>query len=359
MRVAYLVFELVVRSYAARVSLIVACSIAGQSCALIHHYPPGFDLPSLENLIERAGYLASISYRLKMPNWVAERLDHTSHIKIGSRKKAKFRPDPQVPDSFQATDRDYHSSGWSRGHLAAAGLHSQSQSNTDETFLLSANIVPQDIKMNCGDWLRLEKFAASLVKDQPDRVIWSLSGPLWIPTVDSKTGQRYITHEVIGDNDIPVPTHLFKILALEICGKAVSSSAFVMPNIPLNTQRSISDYRADISDIEKVAGLNLAGLKCPTELCTVVLRAAKDTVENTQLWRYTLLLKRARNIKDVRKVVSKAIKKGLFTKRNPELVSLVTTRIKVFTDEDPVTALFPDPLNPQRKIAAAAFELSK
>lgn len=321
----------------------------------MHHYPPGFDLPSLENLIDRAGYLASISYRLKMPNWVAERLDHTSHIRKGTRKKAKFRVDPQVPNTFQATDRDYHSSGWSRGHLAPAGLHSQTQSTTDETFLLSANIVPQDMRMNSGDWLRLEKFAASLVKDQPDRIVWSLSGPLWIPSVDPSTGQRCITYEVIGDNDIPVPTHLFKILALEVCGEPVSSSGFVMPNVPLNTRRSISDYRAEISDIEQVSGLNLAGLKCPSELCTVVLRAAKDTVENTQLWKYSLILRRAKNSKEIRMVVSKAIKKGLFTQRNPELINLVRMRLKEFSDDDPTELLFPDPLSPQRFIAELAF----
>ena len=63
----------------------------------------------------------------KIPKWVAEHL--TSHTIKGeaNRKNSKFKPDPSVPSLFSANNDDYWNSGWSRGHLAAAGDHKFSQ----------------------------------------------------------------------------------------------------------------------------------------------------------------------------------------------------------------------------------------
>lgn len=57
-----------------------------------------------------------------------------------------------MPSIFRADDEDYLRSGYSRGHLAAASNHKSSQEDMASTFVLSANIVPQELSMNGCDW---------------------------------------------------------------------------------------------------------------------------------------------------------------------------------------------------------------
>ena len=58
------------------------------------------------------------------------------------------QPDPTLPSAFNASNDDYWDSGWSRGHMAAAGNYKHCQKSMDDTFFLT-NIVPQDINNNC------------------------------------------------------------------------------------------------------------------------------------------------------------------------------------------------------------------
>lgn len=60
---------------------------------------------------------------------------------------------------------DNYQSGWSRGHLAAAGNHSCDQKTYLETFWLNSNIVPQEFSNNGGFWARFERFVKDLVKN--------------------------------------------------------------------------------------------------------------------------------------------------------------------------------------------------
>ena len=70
--------------------------------------------------------------------------------------------DEAVPQPFRATNEDYRGSALSRGHMAPAGAHKQSQDGLNETFLLSSNILPQELSNNGSDWLRLERFERAL-----------------------------------------------------------------------------------------------------------------------------------------------------------------------------------------------------
>lgn len=95
------------------------------------------------------------------------------------RKHSKFASDPDVPAAFRADNSDYRGSRLSRGHLAPAGAHKQSQAALDETFNLSANILPQELSNNGSDWLRLERFARKLTGSYAQ--VYVVSGPLFLP----------------------------------------------------------------------------------------------------------------------------------------------------------------------------------
>jgi len=147
------------------------------------HYPSGYSLPSYENIIVRKGFTASVSYRYKMPNWVAEVFTREDAYAKAAKRAEAFRENGDIPNPFRADLSDYASSGWSRGHLAPVMNHRSSRAEADETFVLSDNIIPQDMSMNGCDWLRLEEFAQSLIK-QPHSTVNILSGPLWLPDRD-------------------------------------------------------------------------------------------------------------------------------------------------------------------------------
>ena len=223
----------------------------------------------------RTGYAASINYRLRIPNWVAEHLSSADADGEGvDRKHSRFVEDRGVPEAFRATNNDYRGSRLSQGHMAPAGAHRKSQAELNETFLLSDNIVPQEMSNNGSDWLRLERFAKGLTKSHRD--VWVVSGPLFLPSeppdVDHDGGgslatpgsgaparRRRVTFDVIGEHGVAVPTHLFKVILAE--GRLDGSddgprlSAFVLPNGPLRGHPDLDEFVRPLAEVEAASGL--------------------------------------------------------------------------------------------------------
>ena len=177
-----------------------------------------YGLPSDEHVVVRQGFASSLSYRLRIPNWVAEHYTTTDADGAGvDRKHSRFGSDEAVPEIFRATNADYRGSNLSRGHMAPAGAHKQSQECLNETFLLSDNIVPQELSNNGSDWLRLERWSKALVKpkkaaggEEGARFtdVYVVSGPLFLPETASPTGsideaatypvRRRVAYDTIG-----------------------------------------------------------------------------------------------------------------------------------------------------------------
>ena len=273
---------------------------------LLPHYPAGYPLPSYENLIQEPTFLVSMSSRLRMPNWIAEKMEGSN---IG------------LPVTL-------------------------------------ASLIPQDAQLRRGDWLRLEQFAFDLVKDQPDRIVFSLTGPLWLPYYDEVNRKRMVKYPVIGDKDIPVPTHLFKILKLTYKGEDIGTAGFILPNLPLDTQRSISEYQVDLGQIEKAAGLNLNGMRCRFNLCEAV--SAEEPSDSRLVWKVTWKIKIAHSIDEIRSIVSEAIKQDIFTRSNFDLISTTHKRLVELTgDEDTgdmASVLFDESNQPSYGLTRDAFD---
>jgi nuclease EXOG len=145
-----------------------------------------YGLPSSHNLEYYHEYITSIDYARRIPSWVGyslsrDYLSSCSFQPTSTRARSEFKSECQiVPKQFQATNEDYFDSGWSRGHMAPAGDHKHgSQQAMDETFILSANIVPQDLDNNGNYWYRIEWFARELAKKFD--FVHIITGPLFIP----------------------------------------------------------------------------------------------------------------------------------------------------------------------------------
>ncbi|KNC97253.1 uncharacterized protein SPPG_07640 [Spizellomyces punctatus DAOM BR117] len=138
-----------------------------------------YGIPETEQVQFRKNFVTSINYRMKIPNWVLEHLTKENLKGTADRQYARFEPDESVPEIFRANNEDYWKSGYSRGHLAPASNNKSSAEAMKESFLLSANIVPQDYDNNVWYWNRLELYVRDLTNYFDD--VYTLTGPLWLP----------------------------------------------------------------------------------------------------------------------------------------------------------------------------------
>ena len=308
------------------------------------HYPMNTNLPSIENVHIREAFTCSMNYRTKIPNWVAEHLTRPLlQQKNGDRKRASFRPDEDIPLTFRAHNKDYWDSGWSRGHLAAAGTHRASQQAQDSTFLLNSNIVPQDMSMNGCDWNRIEVLVRDLVKQFGD--VYVVSGPVWVPERHFSVQQRpfsrnkVVMHEVVGDSMVHVPTHLYKVIHVRHAS-GTSSVAFVLPNKPIIEEKPLESYSVNIEDIEKLTGLDFSGLKSSSYLCEFTQCNRKEN-RRMRGWRLYGYIDSARNIEELRNAVRTAVDEGYVDSDNFLIPKIIRDRMTDLSlDPDP-QLLFP------------------
>jgi len=206
----------------------------------------------------------------RIPLWVAEHVTKENLKGSANRKQSKFLPDPAVPVLFSAQNEDYHRSGWSRGHMAPAGDNKYDQEAMSATFLLS-NILPQNIDNNSGFWNRLEMYCRDLAAKFDH--VWIISGPLFLSESSTQSGKRYVRYEVIGKNEVAVPTHLFKIVVAEKegIGKPLLG-VFVVPNAAIPPERQLQEFKVDLQFVEAHSGLQFLPLlerSKSHDLCTI------------------------------------------------------------------------------------------
>jgi len=206
----------------------------------------------------------------RIPLWVAEHLTKDSLKGSAHRKHSKFLPDPSIPVLFSAQNEDYHRSGFSRGHMAPAGDNKYDQEAMSATFYLS-NILPQNIDNNSGFWNRLEMYCRDLVANFDH--VWVISGPLFLSETNPHSDKKYVRYEVIGKNEVAVPTHLFKIVVAEKEGTGRPMlGVFVVPNTAVLSERQLHEFKVDLKFVESHSGLQFLPLlekSKPRDLCSI------------------------------------------------------------------------------------------
>jgi endonuclease G len=195
------------------------------------------------------------------------------------RAKSVFKEDPAIPPTFRARLKDYLNSGYDRGHMApSADASHLSQQAMNETFYLS-NIAPQvGAGFNREYWAYLERFVRKLPKQFEH--VYVMTGPMYLPKLDEKTGKHYVTYEVIGNPpNVAVPTHFYKVVvgvgfkgshspastpssptqALAPSQTApdnhVYIASFVLPNEPIDDHMPLLSFLTPIDAIEHSTGI--------------------------------------------------------------------------------------------------------
>jgi endonuclease G, mitochondrial len=209
-------------------------------------------LPISHFQFQRTGYVVQYDGRHKNPHWVYEHLTERGLEGAINRTNFSFKEDLGLPSHLRAMLSDYRRSGLDRGHMAPAGNHKRSREAMGDSFLLS-NVCPQCHQMNCGAWAELEQYARDLTRQHESVTV--ISGPLYLPIEEN--GRRFVKYEVIGDNDVAIPTHFFKLLVLEDPNKNKEVLAFILPNDNISPSLSFQDFKSTVEKVEKAAGFVL------------------------------------------------------------------------------------------------------
>lgn len=206
--------------------------------------------PAPSPVIERSGYTLSYDGKTRHASWVYEEITADSLQGSTDRAEFDFMEDPLIPASLRATKKDYKGSGFDRGHLSPAGNARGSSEAMKESFYLS-NISPQHPQLNRKYWVKLERHVREMTKNYSK--VFVITGPLFLPEKD-KDGKKYVRYQVIGENNVAVPTHYFKV----IYGKKaflVETEAYIIPNQPIENDPPLKTFEVALEKVEKAAGI--------------------------------------------------------------------------------------------------------
>lgn len=205
--------------------------------------------------IDREGYALLHSNELKVSLWVCEKVKKSDVSGKGDRKKSSFKAEPRLRRGDRAELSDYEGSGFDRGHQAPAADFKHSQDETDDSFFLS-NMAPQvGSGFNRGIWRSLETKARKAAVKRGD--VFIITGALFYDPEEENpdTADGFIEYGVIGENDVSVPTHFYKIIVDDNDGH-VSAIAFVLENRKYTGRQDFSAFVREIDWIEERVGFD-------------------------------------------------------------------------------------------------------
>ncbi|MHC4973505.1 MAG: DNA/RNA non-specific endonuclease [Planctomycetota bacterium] len=211
-----------------------------------------YGFPSRGMLLYREGYVCSYDTRRRVPHWVAERLNAKRLRPGGTERTRMFRVDLDLDPEFRSQSNDYTGTPYVRGRLAAASNHLGDPVALEQTYYLS-NVAPQlGRAFRQSFWVPFETQVRDWAREVDD--LYVFTGPLFLPEADAE-GRSYVRYEVIGANQVAVPTHFFKVMLRERDGRR-EMQAFLVPHRPLETDTPLEQFLVSVDDVERVAGLD-------------------------------------------------------------------------------------------------------
>ena len=70
-------------------------------------------------------------------------------------------------------------------------------------------------------------------------------------------GKLYVKYQVIGQNHVAVPTHFFKVVAIETMNGDFELLSFLLPNQVMDDNVPLKNFLVPIDSIERAAGFLL------------------------------------------------------------------------------------------------------
>lgn len=205
-------------------------------------------LPKSELHFNRLAYDLVYDGQHKQARYVYEHLTPERIQGTIDRNKFHFEEDPLVPAPLRSQIQDYIGSGYDRGHLCPAADCRSNEEEMRESFFLS-NISPQVPAFNRGFWLKLERHVRDLTRLYGELHVYS--GGLYLPR-EEDDGKKYVKYQVIGTNDVSVPTHFFKVI---FSGDYSLLDAFILPNEEIPLDKPLEVFQTTLDKVERAAGI--------------------------------------------------------------------------------------------------------
>lgn len=148
--------------------------------------------PTSQIFLKGTDYELAYDKRTKNPSWVLEIVDsaHPSRIDYSSFSL--------IPKTFLSQKKDYEHS-----HFEPISLFINLGSNS--SFIATSPLNPELAK---GFWQRLNAYILGLQNQIKANRLLILTEPLFLP--EEKSNKKTISYEVIGKNNIAVPTHILR-----------------------------------------------------------------------------------------------------------------------------------------------------
>lgn len=70
-------------------------------------------------------------------------------------------------------------------------------------------------------------------------------------------GKKYVKYEVIGQSNVAVPTHFFKVIAIETNAGEFEILSFVLPNQAMRDDVPLKNFLTPLDAVERAAGFLL------------------------------------------------------------------------------------------------------
>lgn len=215
----------------------------------------------------RRGFVIGYDPTRKIPLWVQYRLtQERSEDDAYPRPAANaFDEDVAVHATGRAALDDYSavSSDYVRGHLAPADDMRWDEEAAEESMLLT-NISPQiGSTFNGSIWKTLENRIRRWARDRGDITI--ICGPVFEARSNVRAiarqpvTNRQMLYNVVGQNNVAVPTSFFKIIIDYTNPEAPDVLAFLMPHFATTNagnERDIETYLTNVKRIEQLTGLD-------------------------------------------------------------------------------------------------------
>lgn len=229
----------------------------------------------------RKGFVIGYDPTRKIPLWVQYRLtrERSEDDTYPRPDAGAFDEDVEINITGRATLDDYASvsSDYVRGHLAPADDMRWDERAANESMLLT-NMSPQiGPEFNNSVWKTLENRVRRWAIAREDITI--ICGPVFEarqtiePIPRQNRTSRQMLYNVVGENDVAVPTAFFKIIVDMRNLQNPNVIAFLMPHIITTEgeERDIKNYITSVNNIEELTGLDfLTGL--PDEVQEVIER---------------------------------------------------------------------------------------
>ena len=204
--------------------------------------------PQTEIEVNRKFHILNFNTQTKQPNWIIQKAGEENFKLKEMENPATYYPDLEIPIGVQSNVSDYQSSKYVMASLLfpISKIYATPAEMRHQYFF--SVTTPQHAEFYHGYWQKLRQ-EVKKVKAKWDHDALVLSGPLFLP--DGKE----TTYQVIGDNQIPVPTHFFQVIFPSMDEE--KAKAYIVPNGNINLDIPLSSFEVSLIEFERRSGVLL------------------------------------------------------------------------------------------------------